>query len=73
MTLKSDKHKNYDVHNMLQCQILHQSGVLYMTLFLQCTVNRERFTGLNFRGFHSFVEDRESFSVNAIIDYIPDQ
>ena len=29
MTLKSDKHNNYDVHNMLQCQILHQSGVIY--------------------------------------------
>jgi len=36
MTLKSNKHNNYDVHNMLQCQILHQGGVLYMPLFLQC-------------------------------------
>ena len=35
MTPKSDKHNNYDVHNTLQCQILHQSGLLYMPLFLQ--------------------------------------
>jgi len=27
-----------DVHDMLQCQTLHQSGVLYNLLFLQCTV-----------------------------------
>jgi len=26
MTLKSDKHNNYDVHNILWCQILHQSA-----------------------------------------------
>jgi len=30
------------------------------------TVNRERFAGLNFRGFRGFEEDRESFSVNII-------
>ena len=29
-----------------------------------CTVNGERFTGLNCRVFHGFQEYRESFSVN---------
>jgi len=38
MTPKSDKHNNYDVHNTLQCQILHQSGLLYMPLFLQWSI-----------------------------------
>jgi len=33
MTLKGDKHNNYDMYNMLQCQILHQSGVLYTFIF----------------------------------------
>jgi len=34
MTLQSDKHNNYDVHDTLQCQILHQSGVLYIYAFI---------------------------------------
>ena len=31
----------------------------------EATVNGERFTGLNFRGFHGFQEHRESFPVNV--------
>jgi len=33
---------------------------------LAYTVNGERFAGLNFRGFHGFEEDRESFSLNIL-------
>ena len=31
------------------------------------TVNGESFTGLNFRGFHGFLEDRESFPMNILL------
>ena len=31
------------------------------------TVNGESFTGLNFCGFHGFVEDRESFPMNILL------
>jgi len=33
MTLKSDIHSNYDAHDTLQCQILHQNDVLYTFYF----------------------------------------
>ena len=31
------------------------------------TVNGESFTGLNFRGFHGFLEDCESFPMNILL------
>ena len=31
------------------------------------TVDGESFTGLNFRGFRSFLEDHKSFSMNTLL------
>ena len=44
-------------------------GVRGFTVFGKYTVNEERFTGLNFRGFCSFQEYRGSFSVNILFIY----
>ena len=45
----------------LSCSV---DQVLHAVYACRTTVNGERFTGLNFRVFHSFQEYRESFSVN---------
>jgi len=38
MIPKSDKHSNCDAHNTLWCQILHQSGMLYVCHYFYSVV-----------------------------------